>query len=131
MKHLVLATILTFGAGVVSAQSLDGNALWEVCSSTVRSDEAFCAGYVFGVNDGGMYTALAARIQNSEDVTELDVNKALKEVNSVLGYCTPNSVTSPQVTDIFKAYLEKNPDQRHYPAQILFTAAMKEAFPCE
>ncbi|NOC85614.1 MULTISPECIES: Rap1a/Tai family immunity protein [unclassified Ruegeria] len=127
MKHLVLATILTSSAGVVSAQSLDGNALWEVCSSTVRSDEAFCSGYVFGVNDGGMYTALAAQ----QNVEGSSLQETMRAVTDVLGYCTPNTVNSVQMVDVFVAYLKENPELRHIPAQILFTNALTEAFPCE
>jgi hypothetical protein len=45
-------------------------------------------------------------------------------------FCEPNGVTIEQVTDIFCGYLKSFPESRHKPAAILFSEAMRKAWPC-
>ena len=122
-----VAIALALGPESAASQSLDGNALFEACGGSEEWAEAFCYGYIFGVNDGGMYTALTAQ-QDSKGST---IQETMGAVTDLLGYCTPNTVNSLQMTDVILAYLRDHPELRHLPAQILFTDAMTEAFPCE
>lgn len=124
---LFVVTALALGPVSAASQSLDGNALLEACGGSGEWAEAFCYGYIFGLNEGGMYTALAAQ----QDVEGSTIQETMKAVTDLLGYCTPNTVNSLQLTDVFLAYLRDHPELRHLPAQLLFTDAMTEAFPCE
>ena len=118
--------VLVLGPINASAQSIDGKALLEMCKGSSDAETAFCWGYVFGANDGGMYTALdVLQKTNGGEVPSIE------EISNMLGYCTPNTVTSQQMVDILTSYLSENPEQRHRPAQLLFTKAMMEAFPCK
>ena len=125
MRLLATVIVWVFGSIAAWAQSIDGNALMEMCEGSSEAESAFCWGYVFGANDGGMYTALEV-LQKTNDGKV----PSTAEISSLLGYCTPNAVTSQQMVDIFVSYLRENPERRHQPAQVLFTNAMTDAFPC-
>ncbi|WP_208347863.1 Rap1a/Tai family immunity protein [Pseudaestuariivita rosea] len=124
----MLATLMMLGPSSASPQSLDGNTILDFCSSSNLGDNGFCFGYVFGVNDGGMYTAL--NVVQQADGGQEPLQNTVQDLTTVLGYCTPNTVAAQQMVDVFVSYLEDNPQVRHRPAQILFTQAMTEAFPC-
>jgi hypothetical protein len=44
--------------------------------------------------------------------------------------CVPPSVTSGQVLDMVRNYLEANPAVRHLTADMIVTHVLKQAFPC-
>lgn len=46
-------------------------------------------------------------------------------------FCEPKHVTLDQATDVFCAYLRDLPEKRNESAAILFTSAMKKAWPCK
>ena len=46
-------------------------------------------------------------------------------------FCEPDHVTLDQATDVFCAYLRDLPEKRNGPAAILFSHAMKRAWPCK
>jgi hypothetical protein len=80
----------------------------------------------------------------------LDGNKLLSDMKgahgfqmSALGYvmgvadsiqsvtaCVPPSVTSGQVLDMVRNYLEANPAIRHFTADVIVTDVLKRSFPC-
>ncbi len=80
----------------------------------------------------------------------LDGNKLLSDMKgshgfqmSALGYvmgvadaiqgavaCVPPSVTSGQVQDMVRNYLEANPAVRHLTGDMIVTHVLKQAFPC-
>lgn len=126
MRCVLFAITVAIQPVIASTQSLDGNFLWGACNGFSESETAFCYGYILGANDGGMYTALSVLSQTNNR----DLLSTLEDISSALGYCTPNTATSEQVVDVVVSYLRENPEVRHKPAQVLFTDAMTEAFPC-
>jgi Rap1a immunity proteins len=51
------------------------------------------------------------------------------EIELTFGYCESPHVTAQQVTDVFCAFLRDKPEKRSDPAAMLFTEAMKRAWP--
>jgi hypothetical protein len=45
-------------------------------------------------------------------------------------FCSPNSVTVGQVSDMVRSYLDNNPSIRHKTAESLVNQALKQAWPC-
>jgi hypothetical protein len=45
-------------------------------------------------------------------------------------FCSPNSVTVGQVSDMVRSYLDNNPSIRHKTAESLINQALKQAWPC-
>jgi hypothetical protein len=88
-------------AGSAQAEFLDGNKLL----SDIKGSHGFqmsALGYVMGVADA---------IQNAVA-------------------CVPPSVTSGQVLDMVRNYLEATPAVRHLTADMIVTHVLKQAFPC-
>lgn len=126
MKHPILSAVLALGASAASAQMTDGNNLWEVCSGPARTDQAFCTGYVAGMMEIGIFTAVTATADDGGDMAT-----TLENIQDFLGYCTPPNVYLPQIVEVFKSYLENSPARSHLPGNVLYTEAMQEAFPCK
>jgi hypothetical protein len=92
---------LALVAGTAHAEFLDGNKLL----SDMKGSHGFqmsALGYVMGVADS---------------------------IQSVTA-CVPPSVTSGQVLDMVRNYLEANPAIRHFTADVIVTDVLKRAFPC-
>lgn len=49
----------------------------------------------------------------------------------LVGFCTPDRIIVEQVTDVFCAYLRDMPEKRQMNAALLFSDAMKKAWPCK
>jgi hypothetical protein len=86
---------------------LDGNDLYELCSSKIQLNLADCFGY----------TSALADVLNSS-------------VSSRKDFCPPEGMTRRQVKDIVTIWLERHPQHRSFNAVSLAAAALEEAFPC-
>lgn len=101
-KHR-LFLILSLVAGSAQAGTFwDGNKLYGKLQGN-NMEQMQALGYVMGVSD-------------AEDTTTI---------------CSPNTVTSGQMFDIVKQYLENNPTVRHYPADMLVKIVLGRVWPCE
>ncbi len=104
LSHVACAMIVVV-AGVaptaVSAYTLDGNQLFELCTA----QNPICTGYVMGIAD--------ARDNDQNGIS----------------FCIPNGVSKTHLHDVVVKYLRKNPDHR-YPAPLLVSAAFAEVFQC-
>jgi len=108
---LIVAAIVLGMSGSARADGAvfkSGNHLHGHCSSEDTFDVTYCLAYIAGVSD-----AMAN--------------------DSILGFrsCRPTSVSQAQVRDVVKAYLENNPQKRHFDARSLIATAVAEAFPCK
>lgn len=105
----LLIIFLGLSAFPFPAISETGNQLYNFCG---EPDGSFGSVYCSG------YTAAIVKVLES---------------NSINGFsaCFPQSgVTYGQIEDIVYAYLNKNPELRHFAASGLFAEALSEAFPC-
>jgi Rap1a immunity proteins len=73
-------------------------------------DNGMCLGYIVGVSDQAVG------------------DKALAHAKG--NYCLPSEVHSEQLVMVVKKYLEDNPAQLHYQAEVLTIHALTDAFPC-
>ena len=48
-----------------------------------------------------------------------------------MSFCIPLRVNQGQLRDITVAWLDKNPQYRHFQAHLLVTKALHETFPCK
>ena len=46
-------------------------------------------------------------------------------------FCVPGRVTVRQLMDVTSQYLENHPENRHQPAALIVTTALRQKFPCE
>jgi hypothetical protein len=76
----------------------------------IAKDNAMCVGYIVGVSDQAMGDQISAHAKRN--------------------YCLPSEVHSEQLVMVVKKYLEDNPAQLHYEAEILTIRAITDAFPC-
>jgi Rap1a immunity proteins len=103
-----------------------GNDLLEWCSHpTIRAGESMqvtelvktakengmCLGYIVGVSDQAMGDQAS--------------------IHAKRNYCLPAEVHSEQLVRVVKKYLEDNPAQLHYEAEVLTIRALTNAFPCQ
>ena len=106
---LRIALIFSLFYTPVYAAFLDGNVLFDYCTSENQEEETLCAGYIIGISDimdGG--TEISGRLS-----------------------CVDQSVTVRQTTDVVKQWLSENPELRHFAASSLVAVALQDAFPCE
>lgn len=106
----IAATILATLSTSASAKPGDGNYILESCTSDDPFSTGLCLGYVSGFI-GSYSFAQAAGMRRA--------------------YCLPEAVTLKQSLDVFVAYLRDNPAKRHANGEIIWLAAMSEAWPCE
>ena len=45
--------------------------------------------------------------------------------------CVPNGVTNGQIIKVIKTFADRHPEQLHYPADVLVTRAITDAWPLE
>lgn len=117
LKQLALALVIA-SVPLPAIALLSGNSALELCTSTHPSDVARCQGFVMGA------VGMAEGVRFSQDSGAF-VGPKLVEA------CLPDSVTVKQLTDVFVAYLQENPEVRHYSAASSAWTAMHRAFPCE
>jgi hypothetical protein len=53
------------------------------------------------------------------------------EKEPLVGYCEPADLTVQQVTNVYCKFLDDNPEKRSAPGALLFTEAMRRAWPCD
>jgi hypothetical protein len=80
----------------------DGNRLFQLCTSSVASEQAVCLGYVIAVAD-------TSRTRN----------------------CSPSTIKSGQLRDVVIQFLSSNPAHRHEDADTLVELAIHNAWPCQ
>ena len=113
ISRLAFGTILAAVVAVAPAAAgeedafLSGNNLHSYCSSYVSEQRGICKGYILGVAD-----ALVGQ--------KLGPWQA----------CFPPTVTSQQVRDVVKRWLDRYPEKRHFNAKGLVAQALSEVFPC-
>jgi hypothetical protein len=108
MRILVAVMVMVLGlSGQAKANLVDGNKLQKWCQGTGANDAA-CMGYVLGVTD-----MTDGKTFNS-DCFEI-----------------PMGAKGRQISDIVKAWLEKNPGDRHYAAESLVVRALARTWPCK
>lgn len=102
-----------------------GNGMYSWC----QLNRSMAQGYTAGVWDQSARAWFYLdSLRNQTGV--LDARGVIgKEV--LVGYCEPPHVTVEQITDVFCAYLRETPAERDIPAALLFSKAMKKAWPCK
>ncbi len=92
---------------VVFADFQDGNRLYAAITSPSDLKVVYSIGYLSGVVDSG------------------------KNGLNGFKYCVPEAVTTRQISDVVKKWLEDHPATRHHAAPGLIAAALEASFPCE
>jgi Ssp1 endopeptidase immunity protein Rap1a len=77
---------------------------------TTARDNGMCLGYIVGVSDQAMGDQASGHAKRN--------------------YCLPSEVHSEQLVRVVKKYLEDNPVQLHYGAEVLTINALTDAFSC-
>ena len=101
MKKLFAAVL--FIPMLAQAEFRTGNQLFSEIQSTGVVEQMISLGYIMGIAD------------------------ALRGIN----HCPPATVTAGQLRDMVKNYLDANPQFRHYTADTIVMAVLKQAWPCE
>ena len=89
------------------ADFLNGNTLYDLCTSEVYYEKGICGGYVMAISD----------ILTSSPLYGQEA-------------CIPTEATAGQVRDVVEQWLSQNPQERHYSSTSLAVLALTEAFPC-
>ena len=106
------AAFLLLGAAPAGAANLTGNDLLERCSASASANPiqwGVCLGYVVAIAD------------------------ALGQGRPINGLraCLAPDVTSGQMMDVVRQWLERNPARRHINGAALVVTALQQAFPCK
>jgi hypothetical protein len=109
-----------YGADRQSLTNWDptGNDLVASCSATSEFESGACIGFIQGVINGFNSGTTVQHVRSVEQ-------------HAVFDLCVPNGVTNGQLTKVVLAYTDKHPEQLHYPADIIVTKAIGEAWPLE
>lgn len=102
MKPPLTLTLLGSLLAPAHAEFYNGNDLLRMMRGN-NTEQAAAYGYVVGVND------------------------ALHKIT----LCIPNGVTVGQANDIVRAYLEANPQVRHFSGDSVVAAALMAVWPCK
>jgi hypothetical protein len=122
---IVISLTLTGRAGMV-----DGNKLYEQCTSSSLVEQAHCDGFIVGIVEAGEATAVglwATQNWGQKVPWPKDVTKG-----TVAGFswCLRETVTAGQAIDAAKAFLRNNPAHRDAGASGLVAMAMQQTWPC-
>jgi len=110
MKTAFIAALLTVATFPIQASFVNGNDLLTNLNGSA-SDKWYATGYIAGIVDG---------------------TENAKKLGGKGGWCfSLPAVTSQQVADVVRLWLEKNPASRHYLAAGQVSAALAESFPCK
>jgi len=122
------AIVLLMVIGGASAYGVDrqslanwdptGNDLVASCSATSEFESGACIGFIQGVINGFNSGAIVQHGRGNEQ-------------RSIFDLCVPNGVTTGQTTKVILAYADKHPEQLHFPADVIVTKAVSEAWPLE
>jgi hypothetical protein len=108
---LAAALLLLGTAPAVAGSNLTGNDLLARCSASASDNPVqwgVCLGYVMAVAD------------------LLGQGRAVAGVRA----CVAADVTSGQLMDVVRQWLERNPARRHINGAALVAVALQQAFPC-
>jgi hypothetical protein len=107
------AALLALAATPAAAGSnLNGNDLLDRCSASASENPiqwGVCLGYVAAIADA------------------LGQGRPIHGVRA----CPAADVTSGQMMDVVRQWLERNPARRHLAGSVLVAAALQQAFPCK
>lgn len=111
MKKTLLYCALLFASATSTAvQFIDGNILLARLKGN-GADPIWGMAYVVAVNDAKTF----------------DARGGAKGADC---FSTPSGVRAQQLSDIVSQWLERNPQERHYAAPGLVSAALASAYPC-
>lgn len=126
-----VACVIVLLSWTNSAYALTGGQLAEVCgvSGVLTQSDDICFGYVVGMVDGIVWEKLAVNQQlvpkPGDPESGADLFKSRLRV-----YCPSAGVTNDQTLAVVKKELQNSPAQWHFPAAMLVTRALRQAFPC-
>ena len=109
---LAAAFLALVAAPAVAGSNLTGNDLLERCSASATENPiqwGVCLGYVAAIADA------------------LGQGRPINGVRA----CPARDVTSGQMMDVVRQWLERNPARRHLTGSVLVAAALQQAFPCK
>ena len=127
---------------------MDGNLLFEECSSDHATLEMSCLSFVMGVLEGyvngairGYMTASMGPTKDKFDPNNPDpevlakITKTLELVMTgntgpILGFCLPEDVLYIQIVDLVKKHLGNHPELRHFDVNQIVIEVTEKAFPC-
>lgn len=101
MKKTLLAILLST-AGIAHAEFISGNKLLELMRGNA-GEAGIAIGYVIGATD-----ALTGSVT-----------------------CPPDSVSTGQIRDLVRKFLEANPEHRNHSADAIIGALLQRAWPCK
>lgn len=114
MKKLLLVGMLGLSFSA-SAYFYNGNKLNELRGSYSIAKDRKAS--VSNIQDAGMFAGYVVAVFDFGDEAKL--------------FCSPDSVTVGQATDIVEKYLIDHPEERSEQAFIIAMNALKAAFPCK
>ena len=145
---LASTTILDVKNGHAEIGRMDGNLLFEECSSDHATLEMSCLSFVMGVLEGHVNGAIRGYMTDSMGPTKdkFDPNNPDPEVlakitktlelvmtgntGPILGFCLPEDVLYIQIVDLVKNHLGHHPELRHFDANQIVIEVTEKAFPC-
>ncbi len=131
IQAATVAIMLMPVAGVVFAQDdqvLTGNDFYDACNSDSEVQQAFCVGYLIGVQEGrkfGTFMVMKQAAAEGDTAAEIDVVG-----DQIVGNCVPKEVEYGQLKEIALNYMREHPEMRHESARSLIWSSYVEAFPC-
>jgi hypothetical protein len=103
---------------------ISGNKLLELCDAPFGSNnQAWCDGYIIGVDDALTITYAVSGAASDADSGETDPSTRRY-------YCLREGVTLGQTSLVVLNYLKAHPEKLDMIASQLVIAALAEAFPC-
>jgi hypothetical protein len=131
MRALVAVCMFAVSAAkaaeVPTHSFFSGNDVYGWC----RHDRHAARSYVAGLFDQAAHAA--AVIDDTRNFgKDMPKNDAQVDfaLQRVVGYCIPERVTLEQVTDVFCSYLKDSAPKRDGLPAIMFSEALKKAWPC-
>lgn len=77
---------------------------------------------------------LLRRLNSDDEVLQmvaLGYVTGVSDANKGRTHCMPNNVTTGQLRDMVRNYLNNNPAERHFSAHSIVRAVLASVFPCE
>ena len=107
---LLLTLFLISGVQASSSDAFfRANQLYSLCNSEVKFDNAFCEGYIIGVND----SVFSGHLNNAIQV------------------CYPEGVTIEQLRLVLVKYMETVPEKLHFVAEGIVAEGLAAVFQCQ
>ena len=115
-RFIILAALVgVLATSPTDAGSKNGNELYDECKDDGPYwNQGVCHGYIIGITDA-----------------VLDFQDANVLVDNFQKVCMPTEVTTGQIVENAKKYLNDNPEERNYPGSANVVEALLLAFPCK